>query len=236
MDQPDSAAPLARAARRSPVRDDIAYMLPMGAFLALTYVGSTWQSLFPASYALKTIVAAALLVICWPAYTRVRWTHWQLGVLVGVVGVVQWVGMEKALLALWPNYPRMGGGEPFNPDMTFGDSWLWWAFIAVRWAGPTLVVPVMEELFWRDFVWRSVSAPNDFKLADVGEKDWKAIAVVAGLFATVHVQWLTAIVWAMLIAWLLVKTRSLGACIIAHGVTNFLLGAWVLWQKDWYFW
>jgi hypothetical protein len=34
----------------------------------------------------------------------------------------------------------------------------------------------------------------------------------------------------------LLKTRSLGPCIIAHGVTNFLLGAYVLWRHDWYFW
>jgi len=35
---------------------------------------------------------------------------------------------------------------------------------------------------------------------------------------------------------LLVFTRSLGACILMHGVTNFLLGAYVLWTHDWKFW
>ena len=32
------------------------------------------------------------------------------------------------------------------------------------------------------------------------------------------------------------KYLKLGACIIAHAVTNFLLGAYVLWTRDWYFW
>ena len=41
-----------------------------------------------------------------------------------------------------------------------------WAFIAVRIIGAVLVVPVMEELFWRDFLWRQILAPNDFKLAE----------------------------------------------------------------------
>jgi hypothetical protein len=59
---------------------------------------------------------------------------------------------------------------------------------------------------------------------------------VSLLFATVHVQWMTAIVWGLMIAALLVYTRSLGACIIAHGVTNFLLGGYVLFTKNWYFW
>jgi len=99
------------------------------------------------------------------------------------------------------------------------------------------VVPVMEELFWRDFLWRTIIAPNDFKLAHVGEWDWKAFALVAGFFATVHGNWwLTSIVWASMVGWLLVTTRSLGACIIAHGVTNLLLGVYVLWTKQWFFW
>ena len=41
---------------------------------------------------------------------------------------------------------------------------------------------------------------------------------------------------ALMISWLLVRTKSLGACIVAHAVTNLLLGIYVLWAKDWYFW
>ena len=110
-------------------------------------------------------------------------------------------------------------------------------FIAVRVASATLVVPVMEELFWRDFLWRSIIAPNDFKLAQIGEWDWKAFVVVTGLFATVHGNWwLTAIVWGAMVAGLLIYTKSLGACIIAHAVTNLLLAIYVLIYKDWAFW
>jgi CAAX prenyl protease-like protein len=98
-------------------------------------------------------------------------------------------------------------------------------------------VPVMEELFWRDFLWRTIIAPADFKLAQVGEKSWSAFLIVAIAFATVHGNWwLTAIVWGMLVGGLLVRTRSLGACIVMHGVTNLLLGVYVLWTRDWSFW
>jgi hypothetical protein len=40
----------------------------------------------------------------------------------------------------------------------------------------------------------------------------------------------------MMIAVLLVRTKSIGACIIAHGVTNFLLGLYVLRTHEWFFW
>ena len=215
--------------------DDIAYIGPMAAFLLITWVGGQWPRLYPASYVAKTIAAGALLFAFRHRYTKIRWNYAWLGVIVGVIGLVQWVGMEKMLLHFWPNYPR-ASVEPFVPPEFFKSSQLMWAFIAVRWLGPTIVVPFMEELFWRDYLWRSILAPNDFKLAEIGERDWKPFLFVSLAFAAVHVQWMTAIVWGVMIAALLIHTRSLGACIIAHGVTNFLLGGYVLYTKDWYFW
>jgi hypothetical protein len=125
----------------------------------------------------------------------------------------------------------------FDPTKTFQSPIALYGFYAVRIAGAALLVPVMEELFWRDFLWRTIIAPNDFKLAKVGERDWKAFVIVSVAFAFVHGNWwLTSIVWAMMVGALLVYTKSLGACIIAHGVTNLLLAGYVLWTKDWAFW
>ena len=75
------------------------------------------------------------------------------------------------------------------------------------------------------------------KLAKVGEWDPKAFVIIPLIFAVVHGNWwLTAIVWALMIGGLLVYTRSLGACIIAHATTNLLLGLYVLYTKQWFFW
>lgn len=222
-----------RPVERSTRLDDVAYLLPMGIFLALTWAGGKWQPFYTTSYVLKTLLAAAAIAVFWKRYTRIRWNGAWLGVAVGALGVVQWVGMEKLLLKV--NYPHMSG-EVFDPTKHFQNAGLMWTFIVIRWAGASLVVPFMEELFWRDYLWRSLLAPSDFKLAEVGERSWMAVVVVSLAFATVHIQWATAIVWGLMIAWLLLRTRSLGACIIAHGVTNFLLGGYVLWTKDWYYW
>ena len=91
-----------------------------------------------------------------------------------------------------------------------------WSFVAIRIFGAAIVVPFMEELFWRDYLWRTILAPNDFKLAKSANGAGRPFLVVSGAFATVHGNWwLTAIVWALLVGWLLVYTKSLGACIIA---------------------
>jgi hypothetical protein len=208
----------------------------MGVFLAFTWVAGQWPATFAWTYVVKTIATAAVLWFFWRRYTAISWRFAGLGVLVGVIGLVQWVGMERLLLHYWPNYPRMSH-EAFVPWDHFATPIGAVLFIAVRWAGASLVVPVMEELFWRDFLWRSILAPSDFKLAAIGEWDWRTYAIVAIAFgAGVHIEWMTAIVWGLIIGALLVKTRSLGACIIAHGVTNFLLGAYVLYTGQWSFW
>src|SRR5262245_16838525 len=93
-------------------RDDLAYLSPMAVFLALTWAGGHWPELYPASYVTKTVLAAGLLICFRRQYTRIRWDYWQLGILVGVIGIIQWVGMEKLLLHYWPNYPRPGA-DPF---------------------------------------------------------------------------------------------------------------------------
>jgi CAAX prenyl protease-like protein len=216
--------------------DDVAYLLPMGTFLVLTWVGTEWDSLYPWTYLLKTVLTAILLIAFRRHYTKIRWNYAWLGALVGLLVLFQWVGMEKLLLHFWPHYPRLPH-DIYVPAEHIASPWLRGSFIAVRWTGASLVVPVMEELFWRDYLWRTLLAPNDFKLAQVGEWDWKVYLIVAVAFgAGVHVEWMTAIVCGLIFGALLVRTRSLGACIIAHGVTNFLLGAYVLGWHDWAFW
>ena len=229
-------------------------------FLALTQVGASYKSLYPASYVAKVLIVPVLLGFYWRHYTKIRWNHWWLGVIVGVIGIFQWVPMQLWLqkqstyfapsyvCPIHPEMTKKGGGvcddcktelvsDAFNPFKAFSTPKAAWAFILVRMIGAVLIVPVMEELFWRDFLWREIIAPNDFKLAKVGEFEWPAFLIVAGAFAMVHGNWwLTSIVWAAMVGGLLVYTKSLGACIIAHAVTNLLLALYVLKWQDWAFW
>jgi CAAX prenyl protease-like protein len=224
-------------------RDDVAYVLPMLAFLAFTWLGANaavkarFPGAYPISYVTKTVVVAVLLVLFRRHYTKVRWDYWWLGALVGVVGIFQWLGMQLWLQQHVAFFAPPAPDAVFDPFRDIASPGARLAFLAVRVAGAVLLVPVMEELFWRDFLWRQVLAPNDFKLAGVGEWGWAPFLVVSGAFALVHGNWwLTSIVWALMIGALLVYTRSLGACIIAHAVTNALLAVYVLRTHDWAFW
>src|SRR4051812_27302052 len=76
------------------------YLAPMALFLACIQVGATWKPLAPWMYVARTFSVGVLLWLLWRAYTKVVWSNLGLAVAVGVVGVVQWVGMEKGLVWL----------------------------------------------------------------------------------------------------------------------------------------
>jgi len=224
-------------------RDDIAYILPMLVFLVFTWLGTSEMakrfvpSAYPLSYVVKSVAVAALLVALRRHYTKVRWDYWWLGVIVGVIGIFQWVPMQLWLQNHVEFFKPPSPDDVFNPYRDIASPNLRVAFIGVRVVGAVLLVPVMEELFWRDFLWRQILAPNDFKLAEVGERARAPFLIVSLVFAFVHGNWwLTSIVWALMVGALLIYTKSMGACIVAHAVTNLLLAAYVLKYRDWAFW
>ncbi len=226
-------------------RDDLAYVGPMFAFLAFIQISSWWPGTYALMYAFKTFVVGAMLIYFRRHYTKIRWTHLWLGFMVGVAGIFQWVIMQKFLEAQAKDLVVFGhhfsffqpSADVFDPTKEFPSPAMLWSFILVRVIGAVIVVPFMEEFFWRDYLWRTVLAPNDFKLAAVGEWGWTPFIVVCAAFATVHGNWwLTAIGWAAMVGWLLVYTKSLGACIVAHATTNLLLALYVLRFHEWSFW
>ncbi len=228
--------------------------LPMAVFMAIIWVGSFFADSLPYAYLARTFIVGGLLIVIWKHIPKITWTHLGLGVIVGVVGTVQWIGMELGLIylvgregfKLGPLQLVSNIDKFYDYPAAFADPNMLYAFLAVRLLGPVLVVPIVEELFWRNWLWRTIIAPADIRLARVGEYDRNAFWLVPVAFAFVHVQFLTAIVWGLLIAWLLVRTKSLGACIVAHALTNLLLGLWVLatWKLNyvpfgvthWFFW
>jgi uncharacterized protein len=228
--------PLDYEPKRAPgVSDDVAYILPMGIFLAFTWAQGQWPAFYALGYILKTIATAAALIIFWPRYTKIKWNSLFLGFAVGVIGTFQWITMQLCLQNHFALFHE--AADPFNPLTHFQNHAEMIAFIAVRLTGAVAVVPFMEERFWRDYLWRQIIAPNDFKLAEIGEWAPGALLIVSGIFATVHGNWwLTAVVWGLMIGLLLVYTKSLGACIVCHATTNLLLGVWVLVYHRWSFW
>ena len=112
---------------------------------------------------------------------------------------------------------------------------LQWPLIAVRWAGAALLVPVMEELFWRSFLMRWLQAPV-FEGVDPQRVGAKAVILSTFVFMLAHPLWLAAIVAGLAYALLYRQTGKLWTAVLAHAVTNGVLGIWVVQTGQWQFW
>jgi len=101
--------------------------------------------------------------------------------------------------------------------------------------GASVVVAVMEEVFWRGFLLRWI-VNQDFRKVPIGAFTWPSFLVTSALFAVEHPRWLVGLMAGVAYNLLLYRTRSLYACIVAHGVTNLVLALWVLHTGRWSFW
>jgi hypothetical protein len=101
--------------------------------------------------------------------------------------------------------------------------------------GAVVVVPLMEDLFWRAFLIRWL-VNEDFKGVAVGTFTWLSFAVTVALFGAEHSEWLAGLICGALYNWLYYKRRDVFSCVVAHAVSNAALAAWVLARGDWKFW
>jgi uncharacterized protein len=89
------------------------------------------------------------------------------------------------------------------------------------------VIAVIEEFFWRGFLYRWLLG-REFLKVDLGRFNAVLFIAVAVLFGIEHDRWLAGIVAGAAYGLLLLRTRDIWAVAAAHGVTNFLLGWYVL--------
>jgi uncharacterized protein len=202
------------------------YLVPFLAFLALTYAAVLVPYGPYVLYPVKTLVVAGILWYYRKAYSEIglRWS-W-LAILVGIAAFVVWVVPEG-----W--YPQLGESA-FNPYQ-FQAPWIVYGLILFRLLGAVVVVPIMEELFWRSFAIRWL-INEEFTTVPLGKFTWFSCLVTILGFGFEHHRWLVGLLAGALYNGLLYYKKDLSQCILAHAVTNLLLGVYVLLTQQWSFW
>ena len=223
-------------------RPHLPYVLPLVVFGSFLAVEGYWPQAKWWIYPAKTLATGACLWWLRREFGNLswRWSWW--GIVIGVVVVVQWVGMEEIFRARWhyPPLPLVGGEGTwhagFNPEEAFGGRNVsFWIWIGIRMTGAVIVVPIMEELFWRGFLLRFFESRfRYFERVKLGEFGWYACLAVAGLFALVHSWYISAFVCALFYNWLMHKTKSMLVCVVAHGLTNLLMWIYILYSSAWW--
>jgi uncharacterized protein len=102
--------------------------------------------------------------------------------------------------------------------------------------GSGLVVPPLEEVAYRSFLYRYIVSA-DIEKVSFSRYDARAFWGTVLVFASAHMgQWLAAILCGVAYGWLVIHKKRLGDAMTAHAITNILLGIWVVWKGAWQFW
>jgi CAAX prenyl protease-like protein len=223
-----------------------AHAVPFLAWIALMHFLDLRQ-LPPAwAYVLRSLACLGLLLYLrpWRWYPRLDVRNLPLAAGIGVAVFAVWVVGESDVLARWPAiqdlYLRWGVrpfGElrpaieatPFAPDVCG------WPLTVARIAGSGLVIGVIEEFFWRGFLYRWLVG-LDFTRVELGRFAALPFFLVAAMFAAEHTEWLAGLVAGLLYGWLFLRTRDLWAAAAAHALTNLLLGVYVVFTRSYQFW
>jgi CAAX prenyl protease-like protein len=150
--------------------------------------------------------------------------------LVGAGVFCLWISPQ----ALFGFAPRLDG---FNPEVFSGQPAAYWTTLAFRFLRLVVVVPLVEELFWRGFLLRYF-INEKFHAVPIGAFSWLSFAAVTAGFGFSHSRpdWIVALITGALYNYVAYRTKSLASCVLVHAVTNLLLGVWIMTTRQWGFW
>jgi uncharacterized protein len=165
---------------------------------------------------------------------RVR--NWMGSIACGGIIFLIWVGPDL----LFPNYRHSILFQ--NPVLGYVKSSMSEAdrhniaVLALRTFRASVIVPIVEELFWRGWLMRWLVLP-DFQKVALGAYTPVAFWTVAALFAAEHgPYWDVGLLAGIIFNLWMIRTRSLGDLIVSHAVANACLSAYVMAAGRWEYW
>jgi len=210
-----SAAPQTKAL---PFSEDpnVAQILPFIVFMASALLASTFFAVPSIVYPLRFLAMAAGLWVALPFLRRLEWRLDPIAIGAGVAIGVAWVAtsapadLESELAVALT-------------QMTAPIFAIW---VVTRVLGTSLLVPMIEELFFRGYVFRRI---------DTGALAMRilALAVSTALFALLHDRWLAAALAAVIFALVMLRKGRLSDAILCHAAANMVIAAWALATQQW---
>ncbi len=217
-------------------KDDWYRVAPFALFVCFLVLDDFIGKYFPIVdvrwlYAVKTIVIGALLFVWRKKFSEIKQvrmalSNWLLAIVAGFVVFELWIHLNYSWMQM------DGAGKGFDPS---SGSEINWILVGFRVAGAVLVVPLVEELFWRSYLMRWLVSP-DFMRVDPRQVKVSALIVSSVLFSLGHGYWFPALVAGLVFGLLYMQSKNLNSSIVAHGVANSALAGWVVSGSHWNYW
>lgn len=217
----------------------VAYTLPLVVFVgglalvsALRWLhGGFWiRSAEYWVYPLQTILCAAVLCRFWRDYHFAQLRRVAFTIAVALVVFTLWISPQ----AFFGMPARTAG---FNPAVFSGHPTQYYTTLLLRFVRLAVVVPLIEEVFWRGFLLRYF-IDERFTIVPFGAFSWISFGAVTLGFMLAHAipDWPAAAITGALYNVVAYRTKSLSSCVLAHAATNLLLGGWIMATEQWGFW
>ena len=184
-------------------------------------------------YGIRAALVAGLLFVFLPSFMELTSARRPsirevgLALAAGLFVLAVWLLLDSGIFVLGQS------GSGFDPRTADGS--IDWSLALMRLAGAALVVPLMEELFWRSLVMRWLE-DADFLTVNPVRVGLRAVLLSSIVFGLEHSQWAAGMLAGLVYGWLYVRSGNLWVPVAAHAVTNAGLGIWVLATGAWYFW
>lgn len=185
---------------------------------------------------LRVVLLAAVCYVCWPRDLSIRPCYWIASILIGIAVFFVWIAPD----VLIPGYRQtvlfsngiVGHLHSSIPPEQLHNPWV----LGWRSARAIVVVPVIEELFWRAWLMRWL-IHTDFRKVPLGAYAPFAFWLTAILFGSEHgPYWDVGIVTGAIYNWWMIRSKSIADCIVMHAVTNAILSGYTIATAQWQYW
>ena len=223
------------AAPTKPTASTLAWVGPFAVFGLWLLLGKAIPLTWPAKeILLDTIVLAAIIGFSWRVLPRSA-PHWLASAALGLAVFVLWIAPDT-LIPGWRDHWIFQNSVTGEVKTTIPPAELTPLMLVLRTMRAALLIPVLEELFWRGWLPRWLQ-DTKFTRIPLGQYTPFVFWATAALFAAEHGPfWEVGLICGVIYNWWMKRTRSLGDLMVAHGVTNLALSVFVVVSGRWGFW
>lgn len=204
-----------------------ALILPLVALLATSMVVAAFSSGFDYLYPLSVIVTAAVLLSFRKSYAALPFGFSWIPVAIGFAVFAAWVAVDLVLFGD-AEAPRARMPE----DLPASFAYLW---IAFRFVGSVLTVPIAEELAFRGYLLRKL-VDRDFERVPATRFTWMSFIASSVLFGLMHRSWIAGSLAGAAFALAVYHRGRVTDAIVAHATANLLIALSVIGFGWWRLW
>lgn len=231
MSGPTTSAPLESGGAES----TIAWVGPFAIFVGWMAIDGALPIANPAREILRDAVLVLSIALLSRGILPRSAPHWPASIALGLAIFGLWIAPDL-IVAGWRDHAVFQNGVTGRLTTTPPAGALTPLMLALRTARAALIVPVVEELFWRGWLPRWLQDTR-FARVPLGGYTTMAFVATAVLFGAEHGPfWEVGLASGVIFNWWMYRTRSIGDLVLTHAVTNLALSLFVIATGRWSFW